>query len=234
MIVREIWPFIALGGVLTAVAALAAARFNSMVLFGLSVVLAILTLFTLFFFRDPDRMSPDEPDVLLAPADGKVVAIDTLDLEPHIGGPAIQISVFLSVFDVHVNRIPASGAIDYVEYNKGKFFAAFEDKASKENEQTEIGMTTTGGHKMVFKQIAGLIARRIVCDLNAGDEVVAGERFGLIRFGSRADLIIPVDSKVSVQLGDRVAAGESIMGYISSGTLDSNTASVGRADSAEL
>jgi phosphatidylserine decarboxylase len=218
MIVREVWPFIALGGFLTILFAAMAARLNSMALFLLGVVIALLTLFTFFFFRDPDRTSPDEPDVLLAPADGKVVAVDTLANHAFIGGEAVQISVFLSVFDVHVNRVPASGVIDYVDYNPGKFHAAYEEKASKVNEQTEIGMTTRNGHKLVFKQIAGIIARRIVCNLNADDTVTAGSRFGLIRFGSRADLIVPADSKISVDIGEHVTAGQTIMGYLLSDT----------------
>jgi phosphatidylserine decarboxylase len=214
MIVREVWPFLALGGLLTVVTALAAARFNSFLLIWISLVLAVLTLFTLFFFRDPDRTRPDEKDILLAPADGKVVAIDTLKHHPFIDGEAVKISIFLSVFDVHVNRVPADGVIDYVDYNKGKFFAAYEKKASKLNEQTEIGMTTASGHKLVFKQIAGLIARRIVCNLSPGEDVSAGQRFGLIRFGSRADLIFPADTRISVSMGDRVAGGETVMGHL--------------------
>ena len=214
MIVREAWPFIAMGSLLTVALAFAAARFNSMLLFVIGLVMAVLTLFTFFFFRDPERVCPDQPDILLAPADGKVVAVTPIGFHPYIGSDAVRVSIFLSIFDVHVNRVPASGVIDFVNYNRGKFLAAFVHKASQENEQTEIGMTTEGGQKLIFKQIAGLVARRIVCRLKPGDRRVAGDEFGMIRFGSRADLIIPADSRIEVEVGDRVAGGESVIGYL--------------------
>jgi phosphatidylserine decarboxylase len=143
-----------------------------------------------------------------------VVAIETLEDHPFVGGQAVKVSIFLSVFDVHVNRVPTAGAIDFVRYNPGKFFAAFEDKASDLNEQTEIGMTASSGHKVVFKQIAGLIARRIICHLKEGDSVSTGDRFGMIRYGSRADLIAPAGTEIKVMIGDHVAAGESVLGYL--------------------
>jgi phosphatidylserine decarboxylase len=142
------------------------------------------------------------------------VVIDTLDNHPFVGDKAIQVSIFLSVFDVHINRVPAGGLIDYVNYNPGEFFAAYEDKASLLNEQTEIGMITETGAKIAFKQIAGLIARRIVCDLVAGDRVIAGDKFGLIRFGSRTDILLPANSQVAVKLGDRVRGGETVIGQL--------------------
>lgn len=126
----------------------------------------------------------------------------------------MKISIFLSIFDVHINRIPASGRIDYVKYNPGKFFAAYKDKASQLNEQTEIGITTEAGHKIVVKQIAGLIARRIVCKLREGDAVSVGNRFGMIRFGSRAELFVPVNSKLQVETGEHVKGGQTVIGYL--------------------
>lgn len=214
MIVRDGWTFIIAGFLLTIIILLGAIKWDSRGVLILSVIFAILTIFTAFFFRDPDRISPKDPMSLVAPADGKIVAVKEIENQPFIGGPAIRVSIFLSVFDVHVNRIPAEGVIDYVKYNPGKFFAAFEDKASDKNEQTEIGMTTVSGHKIIFSQIAGLIARRIVCNLKDGDRVNKGERFGLIRFGSRSDLIISKNCELNVKIGDYVAGGVTEIAYL--------------------
>jgi len=215
MIAREGLIFIFSGLALTVAFMWGATRFNSYWLFALSAMFALLTLFTTFFFRDPDRTCPVEPNLLVAPADGKIVDISEVPHHPFIGGAAVKISIFLSVVDIHVNRVPATGVIDYVKYNPGKFFAAYEEKASELNEQTEIGMTAESGHKLVFKQIAGIIARRIVCRLNENDTVTAGRRFGMIRFGSRADLIIPADSRLEISLGDKVYGGQTVIGYLS-------------------
>jgi phosphatidylserine decarboxylase len=214
MIAKDAWMFIIPGGLFTVLLIMLGARFNSYVLLATSMLFAVLTLFVTFFFRDPERTTPDEPLALISPADGTVLEIDSLPSFQHINGPAIKISIFLSVFNVHVNRTPASGVIDYVKYNPGEFFKAFEPKASEKNEQTEIGMTTASGHPVVFKQIAGIIARRIVCTLTEKEEVRAGERIGLIRFGSRMDLIFPQEGTVSVKIGDKVVGGETIMGYL--------------------
>ena len=214
MIAREGLIFIFSGAVLTILLILAAAKWDSVWLFAASLAFAVLTILVTFFFRDPHRVFPVEPGILVAPADGKIVAIDTLDSHPFIGGAAVKVSIFLSVFDVHINRVPSDGVVDYVKYNPGKFLAAYEDKASEVNEQTEIGMTAPGGAKLVFKQIAGLIARRIVCKLSQGDAVKAGDRFGLIRFGSRTDLIVPKDSELLVKMGDRVKGARTVMGYL--------------------
>ena len=218
MIVRDGLTFILVGLVVTILLASGAIRWSSLSLLIAAAVFALLTLFTAFFFRNPPRTIPTDPRVLVSPADGRIVAIKSLEDHPHIGAPAKRVSIFLSVLDVHLNRTPAAGVIDYVRYNPGKFFAAFEEKASELNEQTEIGMTTTGGHKIVFTQIAGLIARRIVCNLETGQEVAKGERFGLIRFGSRTDLIVPAQWEIAVSLGDHVAGGETVIGYLPSTT----------------
>ena len=214
MIAREGLPFILGGLLLTVLSVYFATRFDSRWLFGVGVVFGLLTLFTTFFFRDPERDFADAPGVLVSPADGKVIGVDTLAAHPFFSGSVTKISIFLSVFDVHVNRVPATGTIDYVKYNPGKFFAAFEDKASELNEQTEIGMTAANGQRLLFKQIAGLIARRIVCRLTDGASVRAGERCGLIRFGSRTELFVPHDSDIRVKTGDHVAGGRTIIGYL--------------------
>ncbi len=214
MIAREGLHLILIGLVLITGLVLLASRYDSKVLFVLSLIFGLLTIFTTFFFRDPPRSLTPEPGILTAPADGKILAVEEVLDSTFVGPKAIKISIFLSVFDVHVNRIPASGKIDYVKYNPGKFFAAFQDKASHLNEQTDIGMETSTGHKIIFKQIAGLIARRIVCNLNEGDEVTAGDRFGMIRFGSRAEMFLPPGSDIRVKVGDHVAGGESVIGYL--------------------
>jgi phosphatidylserine decarboxylase len=234
MIAREGLPFILIGFVLTLAAIWVAAKWDSGWMFGLSIMFAVLTLFTAFFFRDPERAIPAEPNAVLAPADGRIIAIDTLDSHPFIGGTVVQVSIFLSIFDVHVNRVPASGRIEYVRYNPGKFLAAFNDKASLLNEQTEIGMVTGQGQKLVFKQIAGLIARRIVCRLKAGDQAAAGGRFGMIRFGSRADVLMPAGTRIAVKLGDCVHGGTSIVGYLGVSSQNPVSAPTGEDGHAKL
>ena len=214
MIAREGIIFIVIGLVLTIGFLLTSVRYDNKLLFTLAVISCLLTLFTTFFFRDPDRSFTKTEGILISPADGKILAVENVGHHEFIGGEAVKISIFLSVFDVHVNRIPADGVIDYVKYNPGEFHAAWADKASDKNEQTEIGMTTTAGHKIIFKQIAGLIARRIICRLSAADTVTAGKRFGLIRFGSRTELFVPADSKILVKPGDHVAGSETIFGYL--------------------
>lgn len=216
MIAREGLPLIVIGLVITVALVWAALQWDSWWLFSAGALLALLSLFTIFFFRDPPRRVTAEPDLLLAPADGWIVSIDTLDNHPYIEGQAVKISIFLSIFDIHVNRIPATGMIDYVRYHPGKFFAAYQDKASQLNEQTEIGMTSEGGHKLVVKQIAGFIARRIVCKLHEGDPVSVGERFGMIRFGSRTDLFVPADSDLRVRVRDHVKGGLTVIGRLPS------------------
>jgi phosphatidylserine decarboxylase len=234
MIARDGWTFIIIGLALTVVCLWLATRWDSRIAFGISLVLAILTVFTAYFFRDPDRSADLETGTLVSPGDGVVVEIDTLESHPFIGDKTIQVSVFLSIFDVHVNRVPATGVIDYVDYNPGKFFAAYEDKASELNEQTEIGMVTETGRKVAFKQIAGLIARRVVCRLKAGDNVAAGDRFGLIRFGSRVDLLVPEDCRIDVKLGDRVYGGETVLGKLEAAQPVDNTVTTEEGSDVEL
>jgi len=234
MIAREGLPFIVVGLVVTAVLIFTALRWDSWWLFSTGALLALLTLFTIFFFRDPQRRVIVEPDLLLAPADGRILSIDTVENHPYVGGRAVKISIFLSIFDVHINRIPTSGTIDYVKYNPGKFFPAFKDKASEQNEQTEIGLTSDVGHKLVVKQIAGFIARRIVCRLHEGDSVSAGNRFGMICFGSRADLLVPVDSDLQVHMGDHVKGGLTVIGHLPSRKPHASPADAAKGENAEL
>ena len=174
-------------------------------------ILLILFVFFLFFFRDPDRKVPEGENLILAPADGKVILIKPFDNLEFMGGGGTLVSVFMSIFDVHVNRVPISGVIKYSKYNPGKFFPAFKDKASLENEQTELGLENEHG-RVVFKQIAGILARRIVCKLKQRDLVKAGERFGMVKFGSRLDLFLPENVQIKVKLNHKVKAGETIIG----------------------
>jgi phosphatidylserine decarboxylase len=167
--------------------------------------------FTLYFFRDPERVIASDSDgIVISPADGKVVVVADIDDAEYFKGPAKQISIFLSPLNVHVNRNPISGTVDYYRYVEGEYLVAFHDKASELNERTHIGIRNDR-MKMVVKQIAGAVARRIVCELKVGDTVRVGDRFGMIKFGSRTDLIVPREMVVEVKLGDRVVGGETII-----------------------
>lgn len=176
----------------------------------LAFLLTLLTIWVAYFFRDPERVGERGEDLVVAPADGKVVQIVEVDEPAFIKGRAIQISIFMNVFNVHVNRYPVSGTVRYVHYNPGKFMNAAADKASLENEQSSVGIETER-YRVLVRQIAGLIARRIVTYSKVGDEAKQGERFGLIRFGSRVDVFIPVGSKVRVRNGQITTAGVTII-----------------------
>jgi phosphatidylserine decarboxylase len=170
-------------------------------------VLIFLGLFVLYFFRDPEREPPADSETIVSPADGHVMLV----VEESWGGvPGRRISVFLSVFDVHVNRSPVEGKITAIEYQTGKFYAAMRGKASAENEQNAFHVSTAHGD-VVFKQIAGWVARRILCWKSVGDSVVRGERIGMIRFGSRMDIWLPERVQILVRPGQRVAAGSSVL-----------------------
>jgi phosphatidylserine decarboxylase len=170
-----------------------------------------LTAFTLYFFRDPERLiASDTSSIVISPADGKVVVVADVNDQEYHKGPAKQISIFLSPLNVHVNRNPISGVVDYYRYVEGKYLVAFHDKASELNERTHIGISNDR-MKLIVKQIAGAVARRIVCELKVGDEVKAGDRFGMIKFGSRTDLIVPPEMIVEVKVGDIVVGGETVI-----------------------
>ncbi len=172
------------------------------------------TLFCFFFFRDPDRVPPTRSDVLLAPADGRVVLIDRAIPPQELGLPEVavpRVAIFLSVLDVHVNRIPAAGTVTRVVYRHGTFFNASDDKAAEENERNALAIRLEGGQMIAVVQIAGLIARRIVCEVHEAERVTAGARFGIIRFGSRTDLYLPPDSTILVAIGQRMVGGETVV-----------------------
>lgn len=173
-----------------------------------------LGLFILFFFRDPDRVSPDNEQLILSPADGKVVQIQKVEEDLYIKGKATQISIFLSPMDVHVNRVPATGTIEYVKYHPGVYLMAWDERASNMNERADFGLKHDSGVKIFFRQITGFLARRIVYHIKTADRVTAGERFGIMKFGSRMDVLLPEGVKINVQKGDKTVAGESILGKI--------------------
>lgn len=177
------------------------------------IVVLLLTLFVLFFFRDPDRPVPTDNNLVISPADGRVIVIKNVFEPTYLKQDVQQISIFLSVFNVHVNRSPVGGTVETVKYNPGKFHVASVDKASLDNEQTAM-IIVNGKQKVLVKQIAGLIARRIVCYAKPGDTIKAGERYGLIRFGSRVDLFLPRDAEIRVKVGDRIKGARDIIGVL--------------------
>src|SRR5258708_2524471 len=173
----------------------------------LGSVLIFLALFVTFFFRDPERTPPPDTDAILSPADGRIMEVVEESLN---GKPGLRISVFLSIFDVHVNRSPVAGRITAIEYRTGKFYAAMRGRASAENEQNAFYVQSDRG-EVVFKQIAGWVARRIVCWKAVGDSVIRGERVGMIRFGSRMDIWLPAGVEIVVRPGQHVAGGTSVL-----------------------
>lgn len=181
------------------------------------VLLAILfwvgTFFLIYFFRDPMRMIPDNALAIVSPADGKVLSIEEVEENEFLNERVHKISIFMSPLNVHINRIPISGSVDYFRYMKGKFLAAYKPESSAENEQTIIGITHPAV-KILFKQISGVLARRIVCHLKTGDQVEKGMKFGLIKLGSRVEIFLPLKIKVQVVNNQQVVGGESIIGVI--------------------
>jgi phosphatidylserine decarboxylase len=164
------------------------------------------------FFRDPDRVIPNQPDAIVSPADGKVISVGPVDGTSFYEGGCQKISIFMSVFNVHVNRIPFDGQVKRVGYHPGKFFSANLNKASLQNEHNAVFLETSAGKPLCTVQVAGLIARRIICKVQSGDEVRKGQRFGMICFGSRLDVYLPDDVETKVSVGDKVKAGSSVIG----------------------
>ncbi len=174
-------------------------------------VFGLLLVFTLYFFRDPERIVPEGSHRIVSPADGQIVDISEVEEASFMGGKAVRVAIFLSVWDVHVNRVPVDGRVTYCSYRKGEFRKAFEPEASAVNERMEIGIESPAGRFLV-RQIAGIIARRIVCRVREGDAVDRGARFGMIKFGSRTELFLPAGVTLRVKTGERVKGGETIIG----------------------
>ncbi|WP_138429493.1 phosphatidylserine decarboxylase family protein [Fodinibius saliphilus] len=176
--------------------------------------MVLLVGFILFFFRDPDREITTGDNLVISPADGNVVQIKEVQEDRYIKGPAKQISIFLSPLDVHVNRVPVNGKLEYLEYEPGIFLVAYDHRASELNERADFGVKHPSGTKVFFRQITGFLARRIVYHIEEGDNLEAGERFGMMKFGSRMDILVPVEVEVNVSEGEKAVAGQTILATI--------------------
>ena len=186
---------------------------NNVLMYIFAAITFFLFGFTIYFFREPSRNVPTGKDIIVAPSDGLVLGIEEIEEPDFIQGSVTRISIFLSLFDVHVNYVPLSGTVELVKYEKGKFFRANTQSASKENAHSKIGLETAYG-KIVFKQSVGMIARRIVCHLRYGDKVTTGQKFGFIKFGSRLEVFCPSWVVVKVNVGERLKGAETIIGVI--------------------
>ena len=202
IIAREGWPFLGL--------ALVAALLASQFLGWWSIPFWIIALFVLQFFRDPARVIPQDPNAVLSPADGRIVVVGKAH-DPYANREALKISVFMNVFNVHSNRAPVDGKIEKVDYFPGQFVNADLDKASTENERNALVITAANGESVSCVQVAGLIARRILCYVHAGDVLARGQRYGFIRFGSRVDVYLPLSAQPKVAVGDKVSATETVL-----------------------
>ena len=178
-----------------------------------AVPLALLAVFFLYFFRDPDRVSPQDPSLVLAPADGRVLVAGPADPKAAPPGEWKQISIFLSPMDVHVNRTPVSGRVTKVDFRKGKFLPAYHRDAAAANERSEVWIDH-GGLPIVFRQLVGILARRVVCRVEPGAELKAGERFGIMKFGSRMDVFVPQSAEIKVNVGDAVVGGVTVIAVL--------------------
>ncbi len=204
-IAKEGYPIIFSAGALSAGAFVAGFK-------PVGAVLSLLTLGVAAFFRDPERTPPQGEGLILAPADGKVVSIADIKEDRDFPQAARRISIFLSPLDVHINRAPVEGKVEEIKYSPGKFIAAYKDEASAQNEQNALRIADARGRRVGVVQVAGVVARRIICRVRPGDKVDRGERFGMIMFGSRTDAYLPSDCRVEVVEGQRVKGGETIIG----------------------
>jgi len=202
----EGYPFIVLAGFVTMFFALLSWKI-------LAVIAFILTLFITYFFRNPERTLPEDENAVVAPADGVIIFLGPSS-EEHVMAEMTKISIFMSVFNVHINRTPISGLIVETFYNRGKFMDVRDERATFENERSGLVLENARGTRIVVVQVAGLIARRIICYLQKGDQAIRGKRYGLIRFGSRLDVYIPTNADLRVKMGDKTVAGETILGYL--------------------
>lgn len=205
-LVPEGYPFVAGAALLAAVGWGAVAQLGGAPALAAAVLFSTLALFVLWFFRDPVRVAPTQGDLVVAPGEGRVIEIKEVHEPSFLRSMARRITIFLSVFDVHVQRSPVSGTVEHRDYKPGKFAVAWLEKASEDNEQASLGIATPHGRVLV-RQIAGLVARRIVTDPSKGDRVERGQRIGIIRFGSRVDLFVPLDWELTCKVGDRARVG---------------------------
>jgi phosphatidylserine decarboxylase len=204
-VAREGYPFILFAAFAALIAALL--DYDTAAIVGVAA-----TAFTLYFFRDPERWVTDAENALVSPADGKIIILD----DKFVKAQVYKVSIFMDVFSVHVNRTPFSGTVQEIIYSPGRFYSADSIRGALENETCAVILETAGNCKLAFVQMAGLVARRIVCWAEKGDTLVRGQRFGLIRFGSRVDLYLPLEMQLDVKLGDKVRAGETVLGSLPS------------------
>jgi phosphatidylserine decarboxylase len=200
----EGYPFISFFGIVTIIVFIA-------VRIWIAPLPLILTIFMLYFFRDPERSIPEGDNIFVSPADGKVIVIGNVYEGRHLKSDAVQVSIFMSPLNVHVNRFPCDGIVESVVHTNGKFLSAFKDEASIRNENIAMLLSTRHG-KILVRQVAGFIARRAVCRVKAGDTLKKGERYGIIKFSSRLDIYLPKGTNIKIKLGDKVKAGETVIG----------------------
>jgi phosphatidylserine decarboxylase len=215
MFAKDGYPTMALATIVTAIVFYISITFiQHWIAYVIMATFFVLWAIVIYFFRDPERQAPDGEHLIISPADGKVVLIKEINEEVYLKEPAIQVSIFLSPLDVHVNRNPISGKLEYLKYHPGKYLMAWDENASELNERADFGVLHSSGTKLFFKQITGFLARRIVYHIKEGDDLKAGERFGMMKFGSRMDVIVPKNVDIHVKVGDRTWAGQSILGEI--------------------
>jgi phosphatidylserine decarboxylase len=219
-VAREGYPFIISTAVPAVVLLDAAALKGGITLWVISTALSILAIAVVVFFRDPERQGPRGLDLVVAPADGKVIDISVLEESSYLNGQALRISIFLSLFDVHINRYPVSGDVQHRDYEPGKFEPAWRKSASDFNERASTGIDANG-HPILVNQIAGMAAKRIVTYAEIGDTVEQGDRMGLIRFGSRVDVYLPIDAVPDVKVGERAVGGITVLAHLADGSEDS-------------
>ena len=211
---RSAFPIAEPGYPLIAAAGFAALIFALVNIVSLALLALAATFYICWFFRDPDRITPHTENVLVSPADGKVVCLRVTESNPYVAGRCLQIGVFMNLFSVHVNRIPCSGRVREISYTPGRFYPADRETAFAHNERNAVILESEGGYTVGVLQIAGLVARRIICNASREQDVKTGQRFGMICFGSRVDLFLPEESRPAVAVGDKVRAGASIVGYL--------------------
>lgn len=211
MITKDGYKIIFYTGLLEVILLTASYFVPSLFLWIVTGIIGVLFIFHFFFFRDPEREMPAGDTLIISPADGTIIKIDEIEEPLYLKEKVQRVAIFMSVFNAHINRNPVDGTVEFLEHKNGQFLAAFADKALDVNERTEIGVNTKFG-KIFFVQIAGLIARRIVCRLQPGESIQKGERFGMIKYSSRVDVFLPLSAKIKVSLKDKVKAGETIIG----------------------
>lgn len=215
MFAKDGYPSMALATIVMAIVFYLTYTFvNHWIAYPIYAVFFVMWAIVIYFFRDPERTPPEGEQLIISPADGKVVLIKKIQEDVYLKTQATQVSIFLSPLDVHVNRNPITGVLEYLKYHPGKYLMAWDENASDLNERADFGVKHPSGTKIFFKQITGFLARRIVYHIKEGDQLKAGERFGMMKFGSRMDIIVPDNVEIKVKEGDRTWAGQSVLAVI--------------------